>query len=82
MERDPLGSPSEDAAELEDGSEMFVGPLVYSLRRLAVVGRQVEEYFPQAVERWSSRLRASINVVVRSDLSYNITCVARVAYDS
>ena len=57
-------SPSEDVAELEGGSEMFARPLVRSPRRLAVVGRQVEEYFPQAVERWSSRLRASINVVV------------------
>jgi hypothetical protein len=43
---------------------MFVRSPVCSPRRLAVVGRRVEEYFPQAVERWISRLRASINVVV------------------
>ena len=60
-----MGSPSEDAAELEGGSEMFVRVSVCSPRRLAVLGRQVEEYFPQAVERWSSRLRASINVVLK-----------------
>jgi hypothetical protein len=61
IERDSLGSPSDDAAELGGRSEMFVRPPVCSPRRLEVVGRQVEEYFPQAVERWSSRLRASMN---------------------
>jgi hypothetical protein len=60
IERDSLGSSSEDAG---DGSEMVVWPPVCSPRRLAVVGRQVEEYFPKAVERWTSKFRASINVV-------------------
>jgi hypothetical protein len=74
IERDSLGSPpSEDGAELGGRSEMSVRPTVCSPRRLAVVGRQAEEYFPQAVGRWSSRLRASINVVVlKSDPSYNL----------
>lgn len=60
IERDSLGTPSEDAGGV---SEMFAWPPVCSPRREAVVERQVEEYFPHAVERWSNKLRASMNVV-------------------
>lgn len=60
IERESLGSPSEDAG---GESEMFVRPPVCLPRRVAEVERQVEEYFPQAVDRWSSKVRASMNVV-------------------
>ena len=58
---------------------MFAWPPVGSPRREAVVERQVEEYFPKAVERWSSKFRASINVVGFFETRH---CGRRVAYDS
>lgn len=71
-----MGSPSEDAGV---GSKMLAWPPVCSHRRLALVGRQVAEYFAQAVGRWNSKLRASINVVFPSPAGLDMLDTHRAA---